>query len=141
MVAIGLGVGQIGFVGVNARISQWALSILSATTSAAERLKAVSEPLMMPQPRTENNDKKRGEVQAILAQDVNQAPPNLQRICGWLMMDFFNNPDGMVPLLVELNFVDMWLRSKSSTTSAAMETKVEDVPEKVVSPSPWRFWR
>lgn len=90
MVATGLGVSSVGYVGVNNRIASWALSILNAAGNPLAAQEAIaSVQLESSEPHTEE-----------------AAPPKLQRVSGWLMMDYFDQPAGLPALLVELNYVD-----------------------------------
>ncbi len=90
MVATGLGVSSVGYVGVNNRIASWALSILSAAGNPLAAQEAIASVQPNPSgPHTEES-----------------APPKLQRVSGWLMMDYFDQPAGLPALLVELNYVD-----------------------------------
>lgn len=93
MVATGIGVGSVGYQGVNQRLFQWATNFLTAAGTNA---------LVEPAGTVETQD--------------NQAPPNLQRVCGWLMMDFFDEPTGLVPLLVELNWMNQNIGVQSVET-------------------------
>ncbi|KAG8998818.1 hypothetical protein FRB94_006619 [Tulasnella sp. JGI-2019a] len=90
MVANGIGMSSIGFMGVNQRMFQWATEILTAAgPSALQRSPLPSQSV----------------EREVVATD-NQTPPNLQRVSGWLMMDFFDEPSGLAPLLVEMNWMN-----------------------------------
>lgn len=78
MVANGIGVDTVGFQGMNTRMVTWASNILTAAGSNALTLQTQG----------------------------NAPPPNLQRVSGWLMMDFYDEPAGLVPLLVEMNWMN-----------------------------------
>lgn len=82
MVALGVGVAKVGFVGANARIGSWALDVLGESVSAACRRQPKGK--SAPRANDEGSDYFRS---------------------GWLLMDYFNEPAGIIPLLVEINFV------------------------------------
>lgn len=102
MVANGIGVSTMGYMGVNQRIFQWATNLLTAAGSNA--LQVSSLPKV-----TAGNE--------ATAAATSQAPPNPQRVSGWLMMDFFDEPSGLVPLLVEMNWMNQNLGVQSLVSS------------------------
>ncbi|KAG8847293.1 hypothetical protein FRB96_001627 [Tulasnella sp. 330] len=97
MVANGIGISTLGYMGVNQRIFQWATDLLTAAGSNALQVSSLPK----------------GAREAEVAGAVHQAPPNLQRVSGWLMMDFFDEPTGLVPLLVEINWMNQNLGVQS----------------------------
>ncbi|KAG8953986.1 hypothetical protein FRC04_000970 [Tulasnella sp. 424] len=127
-VALGIGVFHIGFVGVNARISQWALDVLSSGNPSAA-------PLSVSQPKVDTNKQKKGAASAESKSGpddqsksgemkvAEQAPPDprLTRISGWLLMDYYDSPGGMIPILVELNFLNQRLGVQGVPSQAAAE--------------------
>ncbi|KIO20214.1 hypothetical protein M407DRAFT_16011 [Tulasnella calospora MUT 4182] len=130
-VALGIGILQIGFAGVNARISQWALDILSSENPSAVMLSTLNAA----QPKVDANKEKKGPVTADSNIDqskggeikaTEQAPPDtrLTRISGWLMMDYYDSPSDMIPFLVELNFLNQRLGVQSVPPQVATEITV-----------------
>ncbi|KAG8953988.1 hypothetical protein FRC04_000972 [Tulasnella sp. 424] len=127
-VALGIGIFQIG---VNARISQWATDILSSGNPSTATL----APLSLSQPKVDANKQKKGAPSAETnagpsdqsksgeVKVAEQAPPDprLTRISGWLLMDYYDSPDGMIPLLVEINFLNQRLGVQSVPSQAAAE--------------------
>lgn len=73
---------KVGFVGANARIGHWALDVLGGGVSAIPGF----------EPKTKN---------AIRPKD--EGTDHLRS--GWLLMDYFDEPAGIIPLLVEINFI------------------------------------
>jgi len=69
--------GLPGVQGMNSRILQWAANILSA-----------------------------GGSNATQAQQAVNAPTPSHRVSGWLMMDYYDDPAGIIPLLVEMNYMN-----------------------------------
>ncbi|KAG8915988.1 hypothetical protein FRC01_003448 [Tulasnella sp. 417] len=127
-VALGIGILQIGFAGVNARISQWALDILSSDNPSA----AMLSPLSLPQPKVDANKGKKGpatadsNVNQTKSEEVKaaeQAPPDnrLTRISGWLLMDYYDSPGDMIRFLVELNFLNQRLGVQVAPVQATSE--------------------
>lgn len=86
MVALGIGVQQVGFVGVNARIGHWALDTLSTCIPAPGILDG-------------SHVKFTGKTKSSGLRTAGGAP----FVSGWLMMDYYDQPGGIIPLLVEFN--------------------------------------
>ncbi|KAG8892325.1 hypothetical protein FRB99_002800 [Tulasnella sp. 403] len=103
-VALGVGIGPIGFKGVNPMISSWALNILTTSDPAYKSVAAVTGASKSGGTSSEEKTAGTGDVKA-----AEQAPPKLQRVSGWLMMDFYDEPAGIIPLLVEMNFMNQKL--------------------------------
>lgn len=94
-VAVGFGVWRWRYEGVNARIGQWVLDILDANRAHHAYFASSSADC------GNNTLPLTGTEEGVVEES---AIPS-SRISGWLFMDFFHEPNGLAPLLVEMNFV------------------------------------